>query len=94
MGAMSHRRYGPPAAARPFPPDWEERRAAVLARDVLCTDPHCKRLSVDVDHTVARALGGSDDPSNLQGKCRIHHGQKTARERRGDVFGYVYGEES
>jgi 5-methylcytosine-specific restriction endonuclease McrA len=48
---------------------------------------------VDVDHVVARSLGGSDDLSNLAGKCRIHHGRKTARERSGDVFGFVYGEE-
>ncbi len=78
---------------RPLPPDWEARRAKVLERDPICTEPRCKRLSVDVDHIVARSLGGSDEMENLSGKCRVHHGKKTARERRGDVFGFVYGEE-
>ncbi len=81
------------AGTRPLPPDWEERRAKVLERDPICTTDGCGQISRHVDHIIPRALGGSDDLSNLQGKCRRCHGRKTARERRGDVFGFLDGSE-
>lgn len=79
---------------RPLPPDWPKRRAAILERDPICTTDGCSRLSQHVDHTIPRALGGSDEPDNLKGKCNRCHGRKTARERRGDVFGFLNGTES
>jgi 5-methylcytosine-specific restriction endonuclease McrA len=66
---------------RPLPPDWKKRRAAILERDPICTEPDCGELSTDVDHTVPRAFGGSDEPDNLKGKCKTHHGRKTHREK-------------
>lgn len=79
---------------RPLPRDWKQRRDAILERDPVCTEPDCGSLSTDVDHTIPRAFGGSDEPENLKGKCDKHHGVKTARERRGDAFGFAYGTES
>jgi 5-methylcytosine-specific restriction endonuclease McrA len=79
---------------RPLPPDWEQIRAAVLARDPICTTPTCGQLSRHADHIIPRAFGGSDDMDNLQGKCRSCHGKKTMRERLGDGFGFVYGTET
>ena len=78
---LSRRRSGredrPSAAARGYDYAWQQNRAAVLKRDRICTE--CKRrLSTDVAHKVARASGGSDDPSNLRGLCHTCHSSATA----------------
>ncbi len=39
------------------------------------------RPTVEVDHIIPKALGGTDERSNLQGLCRSHHSAKTMRER-------------
>jgi 5-methylcytosine-specific restriction protein A len=33
-----------------------------------------------VDHILAKAKGGTDDPANLEAICRAHHLDKTMRE--------------
>ena len=73
---------------------WRRKSAAYLEAHPLCERPTCKRLARHVDHIVARRLGGTDEDANLQAVCPQHHGQKTARERRADVFGFVYGTET
>lgn len=73
-GTASQRGYG----AR-----WRRLRAAFLAAHPLCEE--CQREgriapATDVDHRVPRRRGGTDDESNLQALCHVHHSEKTARE--------------
>ena len=63
---------------------WDVLRAKVLARDKhLCQNclrtkrPEAART---VDHIVAKAHGGTDDPSNLESLCWPCHRAKTAKE--------------
>jgi 5-methylcytosine-specific restriction enzyme A len=57
---------------------WRKLRQAILLRDgYICRCPECARtgavrLATEVDHIVAKADGGTDDPSNLRsvnGEC-------------------------
>ena len=65
---------------------WDRTRERILQRDVLCQpclrhgDVHEGR---EVDHILPRAMGGSDDDSNLQAICRQVHRAKTSAERHG-----------
>ena len=59
---------------------WQRLRLLVLARDPVCRQPGCGQLSVDVDHVVSKARGGTDLLDNLQGLCHEHHSLKTAQE--------------
>lgn len=58
---------------------WRALRASILMRDPLCRSCH-GAPSTHADHVVARANGGTDAPSNLQGLCASCHSRKTARE--------------
>lgn len=65
---------------------WDMLRAKVLARDKhLCQNclrnkrPEAART---VDHIVAKAHGGNDDPANLESLCWPCHRAKTAKEGR------------
>ncbi|MBA1446770.1 MAG: HNH endonuclease [Chromatiales bacterium] len=64
---------------------WDKLRKRILLRDdYLCqVCQRARRLSpaTAVDHIRAKALGGSDDPLNLQSICGLCHSAKTARER-------------
>ena len=68
------------------PKDWEARRAAVLARDPICTI--CREAPSDtVDHIRDRGktrgsevVPGLDDLTNLRGVCRSCHSRRTARD--------------
>lgn len=62
---------------------WRKLRRMVLARQPVCAVVGCMRLTVDIDHIVPKARGGRDAMDNLQGLCRSHHSQKTARENAG-----------
>lgn len=78
------RSAGQKARVKPLPRNWPEIRAAVLREEPHCRA--CARLglsqpSVEVDHIIARAHGGSDDRSNLQGLCGPCHAAKTQAER-------------
>ena len=62
---------------------WRERRILFLQRNPLCA--HCLAAgrttpATDVDHVVAKARGGTDDPRNLQALCHACHSTKTAAE--------------
>lgn len=60
-----------------MPAGWGRLRAAILNRDQhRCAD--CGRPATEVDHVVARALGGSDHPANLQAVCHRCHAHRTA----------------
>lgn len=71
------------AASRGYGADWRRRRAYHLRREPLCRE--CAKegrttAGTDVDHIVARAKGGTDEPENLQTLCHAHHSEKTYRE--------------
>ncbi|WP_299011173.1 HNH endonuclease [uncultured Shewanella sp.] len=72
-------------AQRGYGKEWQKLRAVILQRDKhLCQ--HCRRNGIattatDVDHIVAKAHGGTDNPSNLEALCRPCHKAKTAQER-------------
>ncbi|EJH4501849.1 HNH endonuclease signature motif containing protein [Cronobacter sakazakii] len=76
---------GQSAAQRGYGAEWRKVRNTVIKRDKgLCQT--CKREGVirpgsSVDHIIAKAHGGTDDPSNLECICSEHHKAKTARER-------------
>lgn len=71
------------AAQRGYGSRWRKIRREVLELQPFCQVPGCVRLASDVDHAIPRALGGSDDPENLQALCHAHHSQKTARQSSG-----------
>lgn len=70
-------------------PAWRAISKRILEERPLCETATCKRRSQHVDHRVPRAMGGTDDDSNLVALCNRCHGKKTARERRGDVFEFL-----
>ena len=60
---------------------WRRRRAAYLLVHPFCVWCGALGLTVmatQVDHVVAKSLGGSDDEGNLQGLCAACHARKTA----------------
>jgi hypothetical protein len=52
---------------------WRRLRRLQLARSPICEMEDCLRPATIVDHHLARALGGTDDPDNLVSYCRPHH---------------------
>ena len=73
-----------PASQRGYGHDWVKLTKLVKRRDKgLCQE--CLRNGKykpgrDVDHTVPKAQGGTDDPSNLELLCVPCHQRKTQRE--------------
>lgn len=71
---------------RGYGASWRLRRARQLLRHPLCqrvvTLPSttCQLRATDVDHIVPKVHRGTDDASNLQSLCRLHHRLKTARD--------------
>lgn len=67
------------------------RRGVELRKAVLDQEPFCRACaevdrvaeSVEVDHIVPLARGGTNARSNLQGLCEDCHAAKSARERQG-----------
>lgn len=57
-----------PRALRGRP--WMRLRARILERD-RHTCQTCGQPATHVDHVVALARGGSDDPSNLRALCQL-----------------------
>lgn len=57
------------------------QRAESRCEYVAPSGQRCEsRHSLEIDHRLALALGGSDDIENLQLLCGSHHAYKTARE--------------
>lgn len=64
------------------------RRAVVLRQRIIREEPLCReclklgkvRATDEIDHIVPLHQGGTNERSNLQGLCRDHHIDKTARD--------------
>lgn len=63
-----------------YGPDWPAIREEFLEHNPQCSSPGCPRRATEVDHIVPYRVSRSHDWSNLQGFCKPHHSQKTARE--------------
>lgn len=57
---------------------WRKVRASIILRDPICTIDGCGP-SVDVDHILARAKGGTEHPSNLRGVAHGCHSRVTVK---------------
>src|SRR5262245_39488172 len=68
-----------PSVTERYGGDWSMKRRRTLARDPVC--PCGLEPSIEVDHVIARADGGSNDESNLRGIGARCHAEKSARER-------------
>ena len=60
--------------ARPYPPDWDERRRAIYAReDHYCQNCGLGNRKLHAHHIVPLAVGGSNELSNLACLCAECH---------------------
>ena len=79
------RENDPGSSARGYGATWQRTRSTILAAEPLCREC-AKRSRVTaatcVDHIVAKAHGGTDEPANLQPLCDPCHKTKTATEGR------------
>ncbi|WP_420910624.1 HNH endonuclease [Qipengyuania spongiae] len=71
--------------ARGYGTAWEKLRKVILQRDKHLCQP-CKRagritVAQAVDHILAKANGGTDDPANLQAICTPCHNAKLAEDQ-------------
>ncbi len=71
--------------AQPHRAVYRDDRWPALKVQVRREEPYCRagcgRPTTDVDHIVAVQDGGAPfDRGNLQGLCKQHHSEKTARE--------------
>jgi 5-methylcytosine-specific restriction enzyme A len=71
------------SSARGYGGAWRKLRELILSQEPLCRE--CKRngrvtAATNVDHIIAKAHGGTDDPSNLQPLCEHCKRSKDARE--------------
>jgi 5-methylcytosine-specific restriction enzyme A len=72
------------AAQRGYDAAWRRLRLAILARDPICRDESgCLELSTEVDHILPKALGGTNELSNLRGMCRYHNRSRSFSKGRG-----------
>lgn len=65
--------------------NWRKLRKMYLAANPICADPshrHPQQIieATQVDHSVPRSEGGTDDWDNLEGLCISCHSYKTAIE--------------
>lgn len=64
--------------------DWQKLRLSILQRDKFrcqsCFKSGLYVVAKHVDHIIAKAKGGTDEPSNLQALCVACHETKTAKE--------------
>ena len=81
--SRAHDRWRGSSAERGYDHSWRKLRAWFLSQYPLCED--CERegrvtAASHVDHRIAKAKGGTDDPRNLAGLCRPCHSRKTVLE--------------
>ena len=86
---------GKTSAQRGYGIRWQRLRDVIVRRDkgmcVMCLARGIAKTGTDVDHIIAKARGGTDDPANLQLLCREHHRAKTAKESQGGGGSNLYG---
>lgn len=68
----------PSASQRGYGADWRAKRIEVLNRDGWTCS--CGQPATQVDHVIAKAFGGNDDPSNLRAICSDCHRVKTGKD--------------
>ncbi len=68
------------SAKRNYGYKWRKTRKRILMRDPVCKWSGCTQPSTEVDHIIPRSRGGTEADHNLQGLCKPHHSEKTARE--------------
>lgn len=71
---------------------WRKRREDYFKRNPYCNQ--CGKLLGKrkiLDHRIAKAQGGADDDSNLQGLCVYCNNRKTGMERRLKLVGKGVG---
>lgn len=67
-------------AQRGYGARWRKLRLLALHRDPVCV--RCQRRpTVDIDHIIPKAAGGTDSLDNLQGLCHSCHSAKTAQDK-------------
>jgi 5-methylcytosine-specific restriction endonuclease McrA len=64
---------------RPTGNSWRPKRILVLSRDGYRCQACGSPANLQIDHITPIALGGSDDPSNLQTLCASCNGRKGDR---------------
>lgn len=69
----------PPSWQRGYGYRWQRTRRGILRRDPVCVICNAAP-SHHVDHVIAKAKGGTDDPENLRGICASCHSRKTVEE--------------
>lgn len=69
----------PSASAQGYGVEWRRIRAKHLASHPACVICGLDDKGNHVDHILPREQGGTDDESNLQTLCHVHHSVKTAR---------------
>ena len=79
-------------AGQPLPPDWAQRRKAIILRDRGRCQKCGEAGAREVDHIEARSDNGSDRLDNLRLLCRSCHARRTAYQGRAKQ-GYVIPEE-
>lgn len=75
----------PSPSKRGYGRRWRRLRDMYLSEHPLCQDPDGVHgsfppVATEVDHILAKKLGGTDDWENLQALCKSCHSRKTARE--------------
>jgi 5-methylcytosine-specific restriction protein A len=65
-----------PRSSRPYGREWQKLRQQVLAEQPFCA---CGAPTTEVDHIVPLSKGGTNDRSNLIGRCKPCHSRKTAK---------------
>lgn len=68
----------PSASAQGYGAEWRRIRAAHLRDYPACVVCGMIDPSNNIDHIIPKAHGGTDDTSNLQTLCHVHHSIKTA----------------
>ncbi len=68
----------PSAARRGYGATWRVIRARYLRTHMICEEPGCGLLAIDVDHVDGRGPSRDNTDANLQALCHSHHSRKTA----------------
>lgn len=66
------------ATQRGYDRQWRNIRDKQLSDYLYCSV--CGAIASEVDHIVPKSVGGTDDPLNLDSKCKRCHSAKTAKE--------------